>query len=156
MIGVVGCSHPLETQLSAPLSVQDTTYKIAQTFEKSSEIYQLTQELVQQRMGDKGYQYSENSPLYVTITLSERPSNTSLAVQSGNGKTVISEARESPLLTFCDDNALRLSIVIHDIRDGKTLYQGAATKRRCDDSQNAFINKLVKGALSNVMELPNI
>ncbi len=145
------CNHPLETNLSAPTLLQNQTFQFANTVENRSHAYVLAQQYARDNLIKRGYRHADEGQLYVTITLSERDAASSVSVQKDQGEEIISESSDDVFLKFCEDNVIKLSLKIYNIRDGSLHYEGAAAQRRCDINQNNSIRYLTSVALSNLL-----
>lgn len=153
LIFLAGCSHPIETSLPSGSRVAMSSYQIAKTTDNPSAAYELALSLVEQRLSAKGYNQADDGKLYLTVTLSNRDSDSSVTVKNDQNEATISAAKKRRLLKFCNDTAVRLSVTMQDISNGDILYNGSATQRRCDMDTEKSIEYLATVATSSL--LPN-
>lgn len=151
LIFLAGCSHPIETNLPSASNVASDTYQIAKTTDNPSMAYQHAIKMVQQRLDAKGYRQSDDGPIYLTVTLSHRDSDSLISVKNNQSDSIISAAKKRRLLKFCSDRAMRLSVMMHNINDGEIVYNGSATQRRCDSDQDKSIEYLATVATSSLL-----
>lgn len=150
---LAACNHPLETNLSAPTVLQDQTFQLANTVENRSNAYVLAQQYIRDNLIKRGYRQADDGRLYVTITLSERDATSSVSIQKNDGEETISESTDDVFLKFCDDNVIKLSLKMHDIKDGSLHYKGTAAQRRCDIDEENSMRYLTSVALSNLLPI---
>lgn len=148
---LVACNHPLETNISAPTVLQSQTFQFANTIENRSNAYVLAQKLVRENLTKRGYRQADDGQLYVTLTLSERDAGSSISIQKNEGKEIVSGSTDDKFLKFCEDNVIKLSIKMHDIKDGSLHYGGTAEQRRCDINEQNSMRYLTSVALSNLL-----
>lgn len=152
---VAACNHPLETNISAPTVLQSQTFQLGNTVDNRSSAYILAQKIIRDSLIKRGYRQTENGALYVTVTLSERDSASSVSIQKADGEEIISKASEDVFLKFCEDNVIKLSLKMHHINDGSLHYEGTAEQRRCDINEKNSMRYLSSVALSNLLPLTN-
>jgi len=150
-IALASCNHPLETSLPGAVSLQANSYVLAKTTDNPSDAYQLAQKNVENILRKKGYKQADNGAIYISIALSERPADTSIAIKNDNGENILSPASKKAFLKRCKDQAYRLSVIFQNISDGRTLYNGSATKRRCDINEEDTMEFLAKTAISDLL-----
>lgn len=150
---LAACNHPLETNLSAPTVLQDQTFQLANTVENRSNAYVLAQQYIRDNLIKRGYRQTDDGRLYVTITLSERDATSSVSIQKNEGEEIVSESTDDKFLKFCEDNVIKLSLKMHDIRDGSLHYEGTAAQRRCDINEKNSMRYLASVALSNLLPI---
>lgn len=148
---LMACNHPLETNLSAPTVLQNQTFQFSETLENRSNAYILATQYIADNLIKRGYRQADDADLYVTVTLSERAASSSISVRKDEGEEIISEASGEMFLKFCKDNVIKLSLKMHDVKDGSLHYQGAAAQRRCDINEDNSMRYLTSVALSNLL-----
>lgn len=146
-----GCSHPLETKLSSVTPVKSNSFRIAPTIDNPSSAYIFARQNIIGRLEKKGFMPSDQGQIYLTITLSDRDANSSISISDGQEIETISDATDKAFFKFCRDKAVKLSIIMQDIKDGSTLYKGSATRRRCNINEEASIKYLAGAATSNLL-----
>lgn len=147
---VSGCNHPIETDLPGVISVERDGFQMAQTIENRSNAYIAAQKLVREKLIKRGYRQDDNGQIYVTVTLSERDASSALSSSIEQGKKMISDATDRGFLKVCDDRAVRLALILHDKKDGNILYNGSATRRRCEFDDATMVKRLVDAAISDL------
>lgn len=151
MLILTGCSHALETNLPAASRVEARSYQIAKTHDNPDDSYVNAVKYVEENLAEKGFRRSDDGAIYLTITLSHRPSDTMVLVNDNQNDEIISDAKDRAFLKFCDDNAFKLSIMMQDINNGETLYNGSATQRRCDIDEQEAVRYLASVATSSLL-----
>ncbi len=147
---ISACNHTLETDLPGAVSLQPNSFQFANTTESRSNAYILAQKLVRDKLVGRGFNHTDNGQIYVTITLSDRDALSAISTKSEQGAEVISKARDKAFLKTCKDRAVRLAVVLNDIKDGKTLYKGSATRYRCEFDEARMVKALVDAAISDL------
>lgn len=150
---LVSCNHPLETNISAPIVLQSQTFQFGNTVENRSSAYITAQKFMRDSLIKRGYRQTEDGQLYITIALSERDATSSVSIKKAEGEEVISGPSEDKFLKFCNDNVIKLSVKIYDIKDGSLHYEGSAAQRRCDINEENSMRYLTNVALSNLLSL---
>jgi hypothetical protein len=152
MLGLSGCSGPVETRIlssgqgiNASISIADTTPAAA-----AAPLHAKAQELaiagLQQRVGLSPGAASHQ----LTVTLSERPAAIALRAGAQQAARVIAAAKRRKPLQNCEDREFRLSIVMTRIADGTESYRGEASEYHCKASIEESLPHLVDAALSDL------
>lgn len=147
---VSACNHVIETDLPGAISLESNSFQFANTTENRNDAYILAQKLVRENLIEKGYVQRDDGQIYVTITLSDREASSALSSRNDLGKDMISDSTNKGFLKICEDRAVKLALVLNDIKDGKILYKGSATRRRCDFDESDMVKRLVDAAISDL------
>ncbi len=97
------------------------------------------------KLSAKGFAASEPAVYAVDVTLSSRPANLALAVDTGAG--VQSNNKQGN--KNCANNDYRLTVGVTRIADGMLLYQGSAAETHCKDALSAIVPVLVDAATAD-------
>jgi hypothetical protein len=97
----------------------------------------------------RGLNAADPAAYTVEITLSSRPANLALTVESEKGTEVIAPSNGKKAGKSCVNNDYRVAIGISRIADGALIYQGAAAETHCTETLLAITPILVKAAMAD-------
>jgi hypothetical protein len=107
------------------------------------------QDAVIATLSAKGFAASDPATYTVEITLSSRPANLALAVESEKGAEIVAPSNGKRSSKVCVNNDYRLTIGISRIADGALIYQGSAAETHCKEALLAITPVLVRSAMAD-------
>ncbi len=150
MLGLSGCSGPVETRILSSGQGINASISIADTAPAAAPLHAKAQELaiagLQKRVG----LLPGASSHQLVVTLSERPAAIALRAGTQQAARVIAAAKRRKPLQNCEDREFRLSIVMTRIADGIESYRGEASEYHCKASIEESLPHLVDAALSDL------
>lgn len=150
-----GCSGPIETRIlsageAAPLGAGQN-FRFAAAPDPLPEMQLVAQNLLTERLRERGLRPGEPAQLVVTVAVADRPAAIAMVQADPNsGAQTLAPAKTRKPLQNCDDREHRVQVTIESVASGALHYRGAASEYHCRARLSETLPLLIDAALADL------